>query len=85
MPYRVYLLRNPEGKNYIGLSEDVVHRLSQHNSGASQWTRTRGPWSLCWQSKEMDLSDARRLENLLKRQKGGAGLYRLTGLPAPSS
>jgi hypothetical protein len=29
------------------------------------------------------LGDARNLENLLKRQKGGVGFYRLTGLPQP--
>jgi hypothetical protein len=30
------------------------------------------------------LSAARELENLLKRQKGGAGFYRITGLPRNS-
>jgi hypothetical protein len=33
-----------------------------------------------WQSDALALGEARKLENLLKRQKGGAGLYRLTGL-----
>ena len=80
MPYRVYLLSNPAGRHYIGLSEDVELRLNQHNSGVSQWTRNRGPWRLLWQSDEFSLAEARRLESLLKRQKGGAGLYRLTGL-----
>jgi hypothetical protein len=33
----------------------------------------------------MALGDARKLENLLKRQKGGRGLYELTGMPKPES
>jgi hypothetical protein len=33
----------------------------------------------------MPLGDARKLENLLKRQKGGAGFYRITGLPQPGT
>jgi putative endonuclease len=78
--YRVYVLQNPEGKYYIGLSENPAQRLIQHNSGVSQWTRNRGPWRLVWQGDPMTLSDARKLENQLKRQKGGRGFYQLTGL-----
>jgi putative endonuclease len=78
--YRVYVLQNPENKFYIGLSENPANRLLQHNSGVSQWTRNRGPWRLVWQSESMTLTDARKLENQLKRQKGGRGFYQLTGL-----
>jgi len=79
--YRVYVLQNTAGKFYIGLSEDVANRLGEHNTGRSRWTRGKGPWSLRWQSLELLLGDARRLENLLKRQKGGTGFYQITGLP----
>jgi len=78
--YRVYIIRNPQGRHYIGLSDDVKRRVLQHNDGVSNWTRSRGPWNLIWHSDALTLSDARKLENLLKRQKGGAGLYRITGL-----
>ena len=78
--YRVYVLKNSVGKLYIGISEDVCLRIQQHNLGKSRWTKGRGPWAIVWQSQEMDLSEARKLELLLKRQKGGRGFYRLTGL-----
>ena len=78
--YYVYVLRNPSSKLYVGLTENVLHRLDQHNSGVSTWTRARGPWSLIWESGPMSLSEARKLENLLKRQKGGEGFYKITGL-----
>ena len=75
----------------VGLSEDVALRLHQHNDGFSKWTRNKGPWNLLWTSDFMSLSDARKLENLLKAQKGGSGLYRITGVaprqahnPAPA-
>ncbi|MBV9878836.1 MAG: GIY-YIG nuclease family protein [Verrucomicrobia bacterium] len=77
MLYRVYLLRNSSGLRYIGISEDVLRRLSDHNAGKSQWTKSRRPWELIWQSRPLCLSDARKLENLLKRQKGGDGLESL--------
>jgi putative endonuclease len=79
--YRVYILQNHEGRFYIGLSNDVAGRLVQHNSGFSKWTRGKGPWELIWQTKPMDLSAARKIELALKRQKGGDGFYRMTGLP----
>jgi predicted GIY-YIG superfamily endonuclease len=56
LDYRVYILRNPAGRLYIGLSEDVGVRVSQHNSGISKWTKSRGPWELIWQSEHLDLS-----------------------------
>ena len=79
--YRVYVLKNCEGRFYIGLSDDLPRRIEQHNFGISRWTKGKGPWALAWQSDKLALGDARRLENLLKRQKGGAGFYRMTGLP----
>jgi putative endonuclease len=78
--YRVYVLQNPEGRFYIGLSEDIRKRIDQHNLGESKWTRGKGPWTLSWQSEVMNLSAARKLENKLKRQGRGKGFYSITGL-----
>jgi putative endonuclease len=75
--YQVYILSNAEGRSYIGVSADPAVRLVQHNSGLSRWTRGRGPWVLEWTSRPMSLGEARKLENLLKRQKGGAGVAKL--------
>jgi len=77
MLYRVYLLRNATGLRYIGISEDVMRRLDDHNNGKSRWTKSRRPWTLAWQSRPLSLTEARRLENLLKRQNGGDGLSTL--------
>ena len=76
--YQVYVLNNSAGQKYIGLSKDPVTRLLQHNSGASRWTKGKGPWTIVWLSNPMNLSEARKLENILKRQKGGLGLKTLT-------
>jgi putative endonuclease len=81
--YRVYVLENHAGCHYIGLTENVTRRLQQHNAGVSRWPRGKGPWMQVWVSEPMSLGDARRVENFLKRQKGGAGFYAFTGLKAP--
>ncbi|HAF03995.1 MAG TPA: hypothetical protein DIT76_01365 [Spartobacteria bacterium] len=83
--YRVYVLQNHERKFYIGLSDNVARRIDQHNFGSSKWTRGKGPWKLVWESEWINLSEARKLELLLKRQKGGDGFYRLTGLLRPGA
>jgi putative endonuclease len=78
--YRVYVLQNGAGKYYIGLTDEVSRRLSEHNSGVSRWTRARGPWTLVWTSEFLSLSDARKLENKLKRQGRGSGFYSIIGI-----
>jgi putative endonuclease len=82
--YRVYVLQNIEGRFYVGMAEDVARRLQQHNCGESCWTKGRGPWRVVWQSDELSLSEARKLENRLKRQKGGHGLFHLLGIQRSS-
>jgi predicted GIY-YIG superfamily endonuclease len=78
--YRVYLLRNRSELRNIGISNDVLRRLEDHNTGKSRWTKSRGPWTRIWQSRLLTLSGARKLENLLKRHKGGGGLDALLAL-----
>ena len=68
--YQVYVIRNADWQHYTGLSEDVGVRLAQHNDGESKWTRNKGPWKLVWISDILSLTDARKLENFLKKQKG---------------
>ncbi len=83
--YQVYVLQNPANRFYIGLSENLERRLAQHNAGESKWTAKHRPWTRVWNSKALSLTDARKLENLLKRQKGGHGFYQLTGLAPAGS
>jgi putative endonuclease len=79
--YRVYVLQNANGRWYVGVSENISLRVNQHNAGESKWTAKYRPWALVWTSLELSLAEARSLENLLKRQKGGDGFYKITGLP----
>ncbi len=78
--YQAYILTNRSGRTYIGVSVDPSTRLAQHNTGLSKWTRGKGPRVLNWTSKPMSLGEARKLENLLKWQKGGMGLEKLKAL-----
>ena len=65
---------------YVGVTDDVTRRVQDHNNGISKWTKDKGPWILEWSREFISLGDARKFENRLKRQKGGAGFYQLTGI-----
>ena len=83
--YYCYILRSESiNRFYVGISENVDQRLIQHNQGQSIWTKNKGPWKLLWKKEFSSLRQARAFENLLKRQKGGKGLYRLTRLTQES-
>ncbi len=82
-PYFVYVLYSCSADRfYIGLTENVDQRLMQHNAGRSRWTRRHTPWECVYRTQCDNLTEARRLENRLKRQKRGAGFFALTGLDA---
>ena len=46
MAFFVYILRNPEGRFYIGQTSDLESRLPRHTDGKVTWTKSSGPWSL---------------------------------------
>ena len=80
----VYVIQNPEGRFYIGMTTDLERRLVDHNTGLSVWTKYRGPWKLIWSQQCPTISEARKLENQLKRQGRGNGFYKAIGLTPPS-
>ena len=80
-PHFCYALwSDARGQFYIGVTDEVSRRCDQHNTGISQWTRGKGPWRVVWCQKFANLSEARQFERRLKRQRGGAGFFTLTGL-----
>ncbi|SRR5579863_1669185 len=80
-PYFVYVLWSVSAARfYIGISEDPDARLLKHNGGVSKWTAKYSPWELVRLEPFANYAEARKRELLLKRQKGGAGFFRLTGL-----
>ncbi len=84
-PYWAYVLWSKScHRFYIGISEDPEERLCEHNAGISKWTKNKGPWIIVWRRQCTSSSEARKLENYLKRQKGDAGFYEFTELAVGS-
>ena len=67
--FYVYVLKNPEGRLYIGFSTDLQKRVHQHQANEGGWTRGRGPWELVHYETFTNRIEAVRRERNLKRGK----------------
>ena len=66
----LYILQSQSTQRfYIGSTNDLARRLSEHERGHSLATRGRGPWKLVYQEEFPQLQYARRRELEIKRWK----------------
>jgi putative endonuclease len=65
----VYMLKSlKDGKYYVGISEDVVRRLREHNSGKLKITSKNKPHEVVFKKEYADYKTARRHEIWLKKK-----------------
>ena len=64
------LLSKKDNKRYIGCTENLDRRLTQHNSGLVKSTRNRRPLKLIYQEEFEIKSDAMKREKEIKAKKG---------------
>lgn len=78
MSFFVYVLQNPDGKLYIGQTDDLKRRFIQHNDPMHTLTRTtnrfRGPWKVIYSEMLPSRSAALAREKALKSGQGRAWL-----------
>ena len=79
MPHTVYVAKCDEGKYYIGYTECLDKRLSQHNQGLSKWTSHYKNWKVIYKEEYATRTEALRREKFLKKQKGGDVFKRIIG------
>ncbi|HEY4519556.1 MAG TPA: GIY-YIG nuclease family protein [Candidatus Paceibacterota bacterium] len=88
MEFFVYILFSDVAqKFYIGQTNSVPHRLTQHNSPRGRgWTARHRPWKLVHVEKCADRSEARKKERYLKSLKNQATIRRyIAGWSSSSS
>lgn len=69
--YYVYILKSIKyNKTYVGSTNNVNRRLSEHNSGKSKFASRFKPWELIHIEEIEVYADARKRETYLK---SGAG------------
>ncbi len=67
MTYIVYILQNPDGKFYIGQTNNLNNRLRRDNEGRSKYTRAKGLWELVYQEAYPTRTEAMKRERQLKK------------------
>lgn len=76
--FTVYVLKSKvNGTYYVGSCEDIVIRLSQHNSRNVPSTKRYAPWSLFYTEQYDTVRQARQRERQLKFWKSRAAIERL--------
>jgi putative endonuclease len=66
--WHVYVLRNPAGTLYTGISKDTARRIDEHNNGTgAKFTRGRGPWAMAYSEGPFEHGEALRREIALKK------------------
>lgn len=70
--YIVYVLKSLRNeKRYIGYtSKDIEIRITEHNSGNSDWTRSNGPFKLTYSESFDTKTEAIKREHFLKSGQG---------------
>ena len=70
LPGFVYIIRSLRNNSYyVGSTNNVERRLSEHNTKRSKYTSELIPWELVFSQKFRDLALARTVEYSLKRLK----------------
>ena len=74
MSFHVYVLVNPNGKTYVGQTNDFERRLKEHNDpefrGTLHTKRHKGPWRLVHSEVFATRGEAMRREKQLKTGNG---------------
>ncbi|MBU0767141.1 GIY-YIG nuclease family protein [Patescibacteria group bacterium] len=76
MWHYVYILRNKTGKQYVGHTANMKHRLKEHNEGSVAATKKLRPWNIEWFCSFRDKTSAIKFEKYLKSGSGTSIRYK---------
>ena len=69
----VYILESKkDNSRYVGLTDDLKSRYTQHNQRSSRYTSTKVPYRLIWYCAFLDKKKALAFEKYLKSSSGFA-------------
>ena len=74
--FHVYVLRNGEGRFYVGQTDDLERRIAEHNTSTAFSTRNRGPWQLVHYEEFASRADALKRQRQLKSGRKSQELKR---------
>lgn len=78
-----YVLKNKQGRHYIGSCGNPELRLKQHNQNSVMSTKNKGPFRIVYKEEFNSITQARKRENELKSYKGNSKFRRLIEFCVP--
>jgi len=74
--YLLYFLRSQQDLNfiYVGVTDNIIKRLKEHNTGKNKSTKARCPFGLIYFEAYKTRSEARKREYYFKKDFGGVRL-----------
>ncbi len=70
-PFYIYaLVSHRDNRIYVGMSQDVLRRLNEHNKGKVKSTKPFAPWDLFFSEEAGNAIQARALEKYYKSASG---------------
>jgi putative endonuclease len=86
MNFFTYVLKSEVAeKSYVGSTNDLDRRLSEHNNGKSIYTSRYKPWKLIYKEEFPTPEEARLREKYLKSKSGRKFLKNVVFKNNPSS
>jgi len=71
MPWKVYILKSfVANKTYVGFTNDIDRRISEHNFGKSMYTKRYMPWRVIHTETYDTMIEAQKREKYLKAASG---------------
>lgn len=64
-----YILECDDKTYYVGSTNDLDRRISEHEGGKSRYTKKKLPVRLVFKKEFEDIKKARKFENFIKRQR----------------
>ena len=77
--YTYIIKSNITNKYYIGSTQNIEERLSQHNAGLTRSTKHGIPWKIIYYEVCLTKSESLKKEKLWKSYKGGNAFKKLLG------
>lgn len=69
--YYIYVLKSLKyNKSYVGYTNNLHRRLSEHNLGKSTFTNKYKPWKIIYTEEYILLEEAKSREKYLKSSSG---------------
>ncbi|NMB84395.1 GIY-YIG nuclease family protein [Candidatus Roizmanbacteria bacterium] len=76
--FTTYIIRNSFTKRfYIGSTNNLTRRISEHNRGQTISTRRKGKWVLVYKEEFKTNIEAKKREKMIKSYKGGNAFKKL--------